>query len=401
MASLTEDADGRSPYWYCCYTAADGRQLKKSTKIRLRPARGDVRPDGTQKTPADTRKEAWEFCLTLEAAENMARQGTLSDQTIKRLLSSMLERTTGRGLQSVSARDWLHQWLGEKRRARSAGTAERYAQCIREFIASLGKRAGLPLDAITTGDIATYRDAQLAEGKSRSTAKQNVGNISTAFNAARRRGLITSNPCDAMEHLPVERAERQNFTPAQVASLVRAAEGDWRGAILMGFYTGARLGDIAALTWESVDIKQRAIRFTPKKTASTGKAVVVPLHPDLERELLKKPGVGKAPVFPSLIGKKTGGAHGLSRSFAKIMAHAGIRPDIIRHTAGGRRNTTLSFHSLRHAFVSALANAGISIEMRQALAGHASARMNLAYTHLELDPLRAAVSVLPSVSPRP
>ncbi len=358
-----------------------------------------MKPDGTQKTAADTRKEALEVCLTLEAAENMAAQGTLSERTVKRLLSGMLERTTGKGLQSVSAKEWLTQWLAEKRRARSAGTSERYGQCVKEFISSLGGRAALPIDAITTGDIAAYRDAQLTEGKSRSTAKQNVGNISTAFNAARRRGLIANNPCDALEHLPVEHAERQNFTSAQVASLVRSSDGDWRGAILMGFYTGARLGDIAALRWESIDVKERAIRFMPKKTAPTGKTVVVPLHPDLERVLLKRPGVGKAPVFPSLIGKKTGGAHGLSRSFAKIMAQAGIRPDIIRHTDRGRRNTTLSFHSLRHAFVSALANAGISIETRQALAGHASAAMNLAYTHRELDPLRAAVSVLPSVLP--
>lgn len=71
MASLSKDSDGRSPYWYCCYTTADGRQLKKSSKIRIRPEKGDIKPDGTQKTPADTRKEALEFCLTLEAAENM------------------------------------------------------------------------------------------------------------------------------------------------------------------------------------------------------------------------------------------------------------------------------------------------------------------------------------------
>lgn len=58
----------------------------------------------------------------------------------------------------------------------------------------------------------------------------------------------------------------------------------------------------------------------------------------------------------------------------------------------------LSFHSLRHAFVSALANAGVSPDMRQALAGHSTAAMSENYTHRGLDPLRAAIALLPPVT---
>ena len=44
-----------------------------------------------------------------------------------------------------------------------------------------------------------------------------------------------------------------------------------------------------------------------------------------------------------------------------------------------------------------MANAGVAQELRQKLTGHASAAMNAKYTHHELDALRAAVAVLPSV----
>jgi integrase len=65
--------------------------------------------------------------------------------------------------------------------------------------------------------------------------------------------------------------------------------------------------------------------------------------------------------------------------------------------SGGRTLSSLSFHSLRHSFNSALANAGVSQEIRQKLTGHASAEMNAIYTHHELEPLRAAVAAIPSL----
>jgi integrase len=87
----------------------------------------------------------------------------------------------------------------------------------------------------------------------------------------------------------------------------------------------------------------------------------------------------------------------LSGQFAAIMARASIEGTITRHTAQGRANNSLSFHSLRHSFNSAMANAGVSQEIRQKLTGHASAEMNTRYTHHELAPLRAAISTLPKI----
>jgi integrase len=63
----------------------------------------------------------------------------------------------------------------------------------------------------------------------------------------------------------------------------------------------------------------------------------------------------------------------------------------------GRTVRTLTFHSLRHSFNSALANAGVSQEIRMKLTGHVSAEMNNGYTHHELEPLRAAIQRIPSI----
>ena len=71
-------------------------------------------------------------------------------------------------------------------------------------------------------------------------------------------------------------------------------------------------------------------------------------------------------------------------TFSRIMKRAGITLGIVhaRRTGGqGRTVRTLTFHSLRHSFNSALANAGIVQEVRQKLAGHATPEMNKRYTH--------------------
>lgn len=365
----------RSPYWVCCYTNANGRRLKKSTKQR-------------------DRKKAWEVCLAIERAENHARNGNLTEQAAKKIIGEILERTTGEPLHNYKVQDWLNHWLDMKEQVRASKTTARYRQVIRDFVASLGNRANLALAHITPKDVLAYRNSIIAANKTARTANLSVKVVSAAFNAAVRQHFIESNPATAVESLPVRAEERATFSAAQVSKLLRAAEGDWKGVILLGYCTGARLSDVANMRWSAIDLDQRLIRFIPSKTK---KPVTIPLHPDLERELLRKPGIGKAFLFPSLAGKGTGGKHGLSGRFAAIMEKADIEGKITRPVEGGRATSNLSFHSLRHSFNSAMANAGISQEIRQKLTGHASAEMNARYTHHELAPLRAAIAAIPSI----
>src|SRR5438046_10309603 len=88
---------------------------------------------------------------------------------------------------------------------------------------------------------------------------------------------------------------RGGGAPTQVSKLVRAAGGDWRGAILLGYYSGARLGDVANMRWDTIDWRNKVMRFTASKTK---KPVAIPLHRDLERELLKNAGVDRAQMLP-------------------------------------------------------------------------------------------------------
>src|SRR4029453_5281660 len=300
MASLWKRE--KSPYWVCFYTSATGQRLKKSTK-------------------QVDRKKAWEVCLAIERAENLAKNGTLTEQAAKKIIGEILERTTGEPLHNYKVRDWLAHWLDMKEQVRAGKTMDRYRQVIRDFASSLGSRANLALSHITPKDILAYRNSITKTGKAARTANLSVKVVSAAFNAAFRQHIIKRNPPTALESLPVNAEEKGTFTPAQVSKLARSADGDWRGAILLGYYTGARLSDVANMRWSAVDWQNKIIRFTPSKTK---KAVALPLHPQLERGLLKNAGIGNAPMFPRLAGRGTGGKHGLSGRFNAIMEKAGV-----------------------------------------------------------------------------
>jgi integrase len=185
------------------------------------------------------------------------------------------------------------------------------------------------------------------------------------------------------------------FTPDQIHSLLQVASTEWQGLILAGFYTGQRLGDLSRLNWTSVDLVERSITFNQGKT---GNLVKIPLHPKLYDWLATQS--HEAPnVFPTLFSKSMAGQTGLSVTFSKLVTQAGISVTKTQaHGKLGRQVNSLTFHSLRHSFTSALANAGVSPELRMKLTGHLDAKAHAIYSHHELETLSQAVSMLPKVS---
>lgn len=388
----------KSPFWYCCYSSASGQRLKKST--------GET-----------DRAKALEFCLTLQRAESMAARGTLTETRARELIGEVLERTSGETVAFYTAEGWLRDWLRGKEVSKSEGTHTKYSHTVESFVTHLGARARLNIAAIGSKDVAGYRDAQIECGKHPNTVRYLVKQLRIPFNAARRQGIITHNPAEAVELPATAKGEdggetqRAVFTPEQVEALLNAAiarehgkpvfeaGAEWRGAILFAYFTGARLGDVANMTWNAIDLPGKAITYRAEKT---GKLVTIPMHAELESYLLELPAPdsGKAFVFPMLAGRGTGGRSGLSMTFARIMARAGVVGEVLHAASKGGKGRTvraLSFHSLRHSFNSAMANAGVSQELRMKLTGHTSADMNKGYTHLEFEPLRAAVAVIPGI----
>ena len=379
MASLHKDPRARSPYWYCAFYGPDGRRLFRSTK-------------------ETDRKAAWRIALAWEHASEKARRKELTAAQARKVLAELVAASSGEEMTFHSVEEWLRGWLSNKEGSASARTTDRYHQIVRDFLEYLGPKARASIASISPGDLTSFRNHLHREGRSAGTCNTIVkGILNSPFQLACRLGYIPSNPVSAVEHLrknDEDRAEREPFTALEVSRLLQIAQEDWYGAILLGATSGFRLGDVMYLRWESVDLENRLLRVATKKT---GKRVVLPMHGDLAAWLSQRPrGIGKAPVFPSLACQPLAGGSGLSAQFRAIVAKAKIVGSVVTRQGKGRATNSKTFHALRHSFISQLANAGVAPELRQKLAGHASAAVHEVYTHLEIETLRGAIEKLSS-----
>jgi integrase len=338
-----------------------------------------------------------EMARTWEKASEEARGLRLTEARAREVISELMQSVGGESLKVFTVEQWFDHFVNQKKKSRAAATGKRHEQTMREFMAFLGHRAKLNIAAITSKDIAEFRERRIALGLAPATVNIDVIILSAAFNAALRQGHVSMNPCLAIEPLKNKPQRKGVFTPEQIAALLKAAEGDWRGLILLAFYTGQRLQDCANIRWRDVDLVSdiKTIRFQVRKTDAE---IVTVVHPALEDYLLSLPTAKSddAFLFPSLAERK---ASPLSKQFGELIALANIDRGVIRErtTYGGRSVSSLSFHSLRHSFSSILANAGVSEERRMALVGHASRDMHQKYTHHQLEQLRDAISVLPTL----
>jgi len=324
----------------------------------------------------------------------MGREATLTEAVSRDVIGGILERTTGEKLRVQTVRVFCAEWLRGKTLAKQEGTSIRYNGTVDRFLAFLDKRAELPITAISPADCKRFHDMLAEEGLAPATRVVEMKTLSTVFNSARRLGLVATNPVTSVE-LPerVKQVRRKTFTPAQVAILHKVAEGEWRTAILLGYYAGLRLSDAVTLTWENVDLAAGCLRVAPQKT---GEELQIPLHPSLDAHLSRLAGDTGGPLCPRLAAVPVGGRSGLSRQFLALMRAAGVGNDAVQ-TGGRRKLSRLSFHALRVTYNSTMHNAGVTQELRKKLTGHKSDSVNDRYTRTELETLRAAVNTLPGL----
>jgi integrase len=186
-----------------------------------------------------------------------------------------------------------------------------------------------PLESITALDARRWRESLQDAGRAGKTVLAYMKDAGAVYRSAIREGLVSFNPFSSLEAIDTsDSQERKSFTPDEVASLVEAATSEeWRGLVLVAAFTGLRLGDASKLSWQAVDLDAKKITLIPSKTKKKKREVQIPIHPDLLAYLMAAPvheDSPAAPVFPSLAKKKIGDRAGLSQSFNKLMAAAGV-----------------------------------------------------------------------------
>ena len=372
MASIVKRT--KSKYWTACFTDRDGRQLKRSTKTT-------------------DRNSATQFAIELERVERQASQGALTTTQLRKVLNDVSEKVNGDSLNVPSVEDYFQDWLNGIEARNAPTTWERYKNAVKWFLENLQGKAKKPVSSVTPQDVEKHLTWRLKSGVANKTAIVDIKIIKIAFRRAENYGTILRNPVAAVRLPKEDSSEREVFTHDEIQKLINATPTlEWQTLILLGYFIGARLCDCVQMKWENVLPEGGVISYQQQKT---GKKVVVPMHFHVIKHLKHMATFGTTGFLcPKLAAKGSGGKHGLSEGFNRIVLKAGLDPMTVQGK-GVRKFSRRTFHSLRHSFNSAMANAGVSDEIRMKLTGHASKKMNERYTHLQLATLKNAVTAMP------
>ena len=397
MASLHKHPGTK--FWRCSFFDPNTRKwrmvstgcTKKSEAMavcaRMESLANQPAPRADGAVPAEAAGELLEAGLRLV---QKAAKGEMTEAAGLEFVNRILKASAIETIEAKTAEQFLDSWLEGKQFSTAQRTAERYRTPVARFKESLGRRAKLSVASITKDDVEKFRRERL-EQVSAGTLESDFKILKGIFERARDHGTIPVNPFAQVEIKTgdkIKKLKREAFTAGEVDLLVTAAPTDeWKTTILLGFYTGMRLGDAVLLDWDNVDFAKEKITYTASKT---GSEMEVPMHPKLTKHLNRIAGDKGGKVSPKLAAVRVPGRSGLSLQFLEIMKDAGL--DVMeKESTSGRKFSSRSFHSLRHGFVSAMANAEVAPELRQKLAGHRSKNVHSQYTHIEFKTLTKAV----------
>jgi integrase len=306
----------------------------------------------------------------------------------------------------------LEEWIAEAHGSTGPRTAEKYEALAEDLVRFFKANEQGPLvDSETVSDGLQPYLAERRRTVSAETANMARKCLAVFFNRCKTHGYVAENPIDAIPLFKPGREEmrvRRPFTLEEMQELYALAPDDfWRYMLLAGFFTGLRLGDLVTMPIGAVDWQKRIISVTTRKT---GKPMKIPIAAPLFQFLLKlKAERPKAtpttPFWPEQAARylSTGSGWFGQRFYDLLLVRAGLvtaRP----HRTGGKtrsdRRTVneVSFHCLRHAYVSTLAANRQNQQIVKALAGHSGDSVNDLYTTLPEEVLRDAVALLPDIT---
>ena len=297
-----------------------------------------------------------------------------------------------RGRKKMKLNEFINNWLDSviKDNVRKS-TYMVYHGYIRNHIIPIIGDA--ELTELRTEIIQGFIHMLMHGGKKRLAAKT-VNDIlvmlSTALQCAKEYEYIVKNPCAKVRLPKSQEKEIKAFTRAEQQRIEKAVinSGDSRTiGVLICLYTGVRIGELCALKWENVDIKNKQLSiklslnrvntytdkeektqlvFEEPKTVKSKR--LLPLPEFLCLILAQQKKKSNAPFVLSMKNGKPVQPRTMQYIYTRLLCGAGLE----------YRN----FHTLRHTFATRVIELGVDIKTVSETLGHSNSIITInRYAH--------------------
>lgn len=377
--------NGGSNVWYARFRV-NGKNKKPSTLVPIYP---DVLPKGCT-------KEAWKK-KSKAIADQIAEQleiyyngGRVDMAKVISLIGEVKARKLFPYGNSVcpSVESYLRDWMLKRANMRRlTGKSIQQADnrdnvAVDLFLKFLGERKSMGIDMVKREDVQEFIAVQI-ERVSSGTVRNYRNSLSVAFGEAVKNELLSKNVFSGVEIPKCDDVnEKDAFTLEQIKLMLDNFPEDWADMVRVCLYTGGqRLGDIATLKWEQIDLDTEYIRMTTQKTKrAMGKPIIEPLKKVFVRRIACRVSGYVFPVQASRFFQAGGKSNKLSIEFGNLLKKIGLRDMNSNKAKGDRRVVnSLSFHSLRATAVTVLRNAGVPADLCRHIVGHDSEEIERIY----------------------
>lgn len=171
-------------------------------------------------------------------------------------------------------------------------------------------------------------------------------------------------------------------------------EKTYHYGILISLYTGLRLGELLALKWQNVDLKNKIlyVKATTSNCTQNHQLIVIESLPKTNSSIREIP---LNSILVKILKKlKSPNTYVLSNKFGAKIDYRGYQMSFTR-ILRKLKIKHYGFHSLRHTFATRLLESGVDIKTISELMGHSSPTITLnRYVHTNLGNKRKAMQKL-------
>lgn len=268
------------------------------------------------------------------------------------------------------AEDWL---VEQGRKLLSGDLAENTIQSYRASLKRLKPLHRMKMHEIGRPELASYVRQARASGYKAWTIRRDISTLSVILEDAIVAGHLARNPTKDLTRRDRPRGDQRKMRVldrGEIETLLEVVPAYWKALVTTLVFTGMRISEALAVTWEDVDFVDFLVTVRRSKTeAGTDREIVVmPALADVIRshhvsEVVRGYGRPDDFVFASKVGTQIDRCNAL---------RGGVQAPAVKEALGH-----LTQHELRHTFASLLIGQGLDVTFVADQLGHADPAITL------------------------